>query len=119
MFKRPIPCVELRKVEIMQELECYKDRLLEEMSGVDKLTLAKLRDIISDYYDAKKNITEVSKYALEVYTESIDALKEGYLAAFKIEMEDHINGSEIDSFIRNKVNEIIGVTLVDGNEVEY
>lgn len=48
-----------KKRDIINELEAYKNKILREMSGVDKLTLTRLRQIINDY---NKIEIELEKY---------------------------------------------------------
>lgn len=57
--------LERRTRELMCALEMYKDKLMSEMTDVDKVTLAKLNEIMSDFYDAKAKIEVISKEALE------------------------------------------------------
>lgn len=38
-----------KKREVINELEAYKNKMLQEMSGVDKITLTRLRHILDDY----------------------------------------------------------------------
>lgn len=45
-----------KKREILKELEDTKNRILKELSGVDKITLTRLREIIADYNKIDFNI---------------------------------------------------------------
>ncbi len=74
MFDRlQILSMERRAREITQELEETKDRLLYELSGVDKCTLAKLREIVSDFYNAENKVAEILKsYSEKSTTEFAD-----------------------------------------------
>lgn len=45
-----------KKRDVINELEAYKIKVLTEMSGVDKLTLTRLRELLNKYDDIKANI---------------------------------------------------------------
>lgn len=51
------PKVEARRAEILREMEEHRDRLLMEMSSVDKDTLTKLRLIVNDYHNTMDKLT--------------------------------------------------------------
>ena len=50
-----------KKREVIKELEDCKNRILKELSGVDKITLTRLREIIADYNRIDFNINEKIK----------------------------------------------------------
>ena len=47
-----------KKRDIINELEAYKNKILWELSGVDKVTLTRLRQIMADYNSIQQNIEE-------------------------------------------------------------
>lgn len=46
-----------KKQAILYELECAKNKMLKDLSLIDKCTLKKLRDIVCHYEKIEKNIT--------------------------------------------------------------
>lgn len=64
--------MQAKKREIMRELEDAKLRILKELSGVDKLTLLRLREIITDY-DRMTHDFEVNAGKYKTLFESLKA----------------------------------------------
>lgn len=57
---------ERRRLQFFKEIEEYKNRILKELSGVDKQTLKKLRELVNDSYDVKCEIKNIRKELKEV-----------------------------------------------------
>lgn len=54
------------RLRLHAELEDHKNRILRELSGVDKATLKKLRELVNDSYEVKGEILEIKKQIFEM-----------------------------------------------------
>ena len=61
-----------KKREILQEMEDAKLRILQELSGVDKLTLTRLREIIANHDRIEHSIEDKFKYLRESFAELVE-----------------------------------------------
>lgn len=71
--------IELRREQILAEINEYHQKFLDSLGDVDKETLAKLRDLVSDYYAAKASL------ALQV--EGVEKLSADAVAKCQLEMQ--------------------------------
>ena len=101
--------LERKTHELIHVLDCKKDSILKELSGVDKVTLTHLRDIISDYYNAKATISDLAKQTLTEFetavSETLTTAKNGIDEIIEGIVSDTVNNSS--EFINEKVNEVI------------
>lgn len=65
-----------KKREIIRELEETKNRILKELSGVDKVTLTRLREVLADYNRIDHNINEKIKTFMENGNVILDGAEE-------------------------------------------
>ena len=87
--KDPHRMMEHKKREIIEELHNEKIKILQELSGVDKITLTRLRELLSDYNRIEHN--------LNVQYEKINAVlnqNSGAMTAYKKEVEQLIRENE-------------------------
>lgn len=98
-----------KKIEILKELDCAKHRILKELSGVDKITLTRLRQILDDYnqieYDLTQRFTAFeNKILLMIKDSGTDGESIAHaLDELKEELENTIttNRNEVDQIIED------------------
>lgn len=65
-----------KKRDVINELEAYKNKILQELSGVDKITLTRLRQILADYNSIQQDIKDNTDTFREVTVRLNEALEE-------------------------------------------
>lgn len=113
----PSTRLETRRLEILAEMEERKDALLREMSGVDKETLKKLREIVDDYYNARAkletDIATINKTATESvanYNVTLKTLN----ATFERDLKAELNSVVMNDYMKTKVASAVD-TYVEEN----
>lgn len=97
-----------KKRDVINELEAYKNKILQELSGVDKLTLTRLRQILADYNHIKASIdSSTEKF------NSVSATLDEKLSRFDEEIQKKLSDVQIefDSII-GSVGELAGLENV-------
>lgn len=82
--------LETRRVQILAEMEERMNKLFEEMSGVDKETLKRLRDLMSDYYNARTNLTLLYEGHKKVADEAVEKFNGDVNKTSKEKLETYI-----------------------------
>ena len=71
--------IELKKLECLKEMSLAKDRILKELSGVDKITLTRLRQVLDDYntidYNVNSKISSIETSTKELNKKSEENVK--------------------------------------------
>ena len=78
--------IELKKLECLKEMSDAKDRILKELSGVDKITLTRLRQVLDDYNNIDYNVSN-KVTAIETFTNELNKRSEENVKKF----EDSLN----------------------------
>lgn len=95
--------------ELLHTLEEKKDSLLRELSGVDKITLTKLRTIMADYYNAQDTL---SRY-VQIYDVSLSVAQEEFVKKlseirgdFETQVLSYVNTYPVEDCVREVVERI-------------
>lgn len=99
--------LEKRTHELVHELETRIERTFSELSGVDKVTLTKLREIISDFYNAKAEISEISKRELREFTNRINEILDSADGKFNEALQEYLNGLTITEYIQKCLDDLL------------
>ena len=109
--------MERRAREILRELEETKERLLSELTTVDKDTLSKLRNLVGDYYNAENRLTQmltdVNIKATEEFADfriSIEKIRHD----FEEEIKLYCGSDEIKELLMDSVS-LIAPSVVDAH----
>jgi hypothetical protein len=78
--------IELKKNECLKEMSLAKDRILKELSGVDKITLTRLRQVLDDYNNIDYNVNNKVN-TIETFTKELNKRSEENVKKF----EDSLN----------------------------
>ena len=106
--------MQAKKREILKELEDAKCRILKELSGVDKITLTRLREILADYNRIEFQITQridlIEKSMSVTVTEKINELNATLEETKKLveELESISNFENVLIETTEKVNTLEG-----------
>ena len=135
--------LEQKTHELLHVLEEKKDSLLKELSGVDKITLTKLRKLMNDYYNAESQLSEwVQKYthdltiaqgtishefekmesdvaektekAMVDFSNDLAKIRSDFLYEIKKSMEDYLLSDIMQDFVENGITESIVHDLIQG-----
>ncbi len=113
-FAKPCPAdIEKRRIEILSEMEDFQRKLLLEMSGVDKLTLQRLREIMKDYYNIKNNLSSMlatfetkSSRKIEEYETSLSTVNDEFIEALKNTVNSYIMKDVFNQSVNDAVSTI-------------
>lgn len=115
--------IEQRRLQILAEMEEYANRLLHEMSGVDKETLKRMREIVSDYYNARANILLLSDEELKRCRDTLEVLKRAIVDDVRNIRDDliypEITDSDEGKFMRVLDGKWQAVGLLNAEEVLF
>lgn len=96
--------LEIRRAEILAEMDEHFQNILSEMGEVDKETLAKLRSLVSDYYNAKANLATQADVIVQM---SADALADYELSLQRVNDNFSKNLADIkNQFLGEIVDEL-------------
>lgn len=101
--------LEARTRELLCELEKSKERMLCELSGVDKVTLSRLRDIVSDFYTAKTAIAELATKTFKEFESELSASTGRAASGFENNINTIVENAEksVDDVVERSVTEVI------------